>query len=456
MARLSLCLIAKNEEALLPGCLQSVQGQVDDIVLVDTGSTDRTMAIAREAGATVLERPWDDDFSAPRNLAARHATGDWILMLDADERLAPGAGKALRRSLRGAAFDLGMVRLHNAARRDAPFAEVLSGAARAGTVLLLPRVFRNVDGLEWRGAIHETVGEWLLRRKGRRAAIDVDLIHLGYTPDMLVSRDKRQRNIGLLRKRCQLDPADVTPYGYLALELQEAGQHEEAGAVVERAWAMLDAQPPHRCFARISAARGLQALRAADAALARDTAERAERQNGHHPDFDYLRGFAAEMQAVRGTPRSPERGALLDEAGAAFEAGLRRLASDGPFEFLGLTNEARCQLHLGVVRLLQGRSQASLQAFTEALRLEPRNPAARVGAAEALLDLGQAAKALQVVEPALGPAPDGWLVAASAAQQLGAAADARLLFSRAKERQGAGYECLHRWARHEALEKALQ
>ena len=116
MARLSLCLIAKNEEALLPGCLESVRGHVDDIVLVDTGSTDRTMAIAREAGATVLERPWDDDFSAPRNLAARHARGEWILMLDADERLAPGAGRALERAVKRGGFDVGMVRLHNAAR----------------------------------------------------------------------------------------------------------------------------------------------------------------------------------------------------------------------------------------------------------------------------------------------------------------------------------------------------
>jgi glycosyltransferase involved in cell wall biosynthesis len=120
MARVSLCLIAKDEERLLPGCLESVRGVADEIVLVDTGSTDRTRELARAAGAKVLERPWDDDFAAPRNLAAAHATGDWILPLDADERLAPGSGPALRRALRRAAFDVGMVRCHNADAPDAP------------------------------------------------------------------------------------------------------------------------------------------------------------------------------------------------------------------------------------------------------------------------------------------------------------------------------------------------
>ncbi len=456
MVRLTLCLIAKNEESMLPGCLESVRGVVDEIVLVDTGSTDRTMEIARAAGATVLERPWDDDFSAPRNLAVRHAHGGHVLMLDADERLAPGAGPALLKAVRRGGFHLGMVRLHNAARKDAPAAEVLSGAARAGTVLVLPRVFKNADGLEWKGAIHETVGEWLLRTRGKRLLLDVDLVHLGYTPDMLASRSKRERNIALLRKRVALDGDDITPSGYLALELLEGGELEEADAVVRAAWARLDDQPPWRCFARLSAARGLLALRRADAVAAIETADRGERQNGAHPDFDYLRGFGHEILGVAATPRSEAREAHLRDAAAGYEAALRRLGADGPFEFLGLASEVRCHLHLGVVRLLEGRPADALRAFTEALRREPASPAGRVGAAEALLDLGDAAKALSVVEPALGRAPDGWLVAASAALQLGARADAGVFLAQARSRAGAGYECAHRYARQRAVEQALE
>ena len=89
MIRISLCLIARDEERFLPGCLASVSGVVDEIVLADTGSTDRTVEIARAAGATVVHHAWDEDFSAARNAALAAATGDWILLLDADERLAP-------------------------------------------------------------------------------------------------------------------------------------------------------------------------------------------------------------------------------------------------------------------------------------------------------------------------------------------------------------------------------
>jgi glycosyltransferase involved in cell wall biosynthesis len=87
--RITLCIVARDEAEFLPECLESVQGVVDEMILVDTGSTDETPEIARRYGAVVLECPWSDDFSVPRNLALQHATGDWILVLDADERLHP-------------------------------------------------------------------------------------------------------------------------------------------------------------------------------------------------------------------------------------------------------------------------------------------------------------------------------------------------------------------------------
>jgi tetratricopeptide (TPR) repeat protein len=453
--RISLCLIARDEEAMLPACLASARDAVDEVVLVDTGSTDRTVAIAREAGALVLSRPWDDDFSAPRNLAARHATGDWVLVLDADERLAPGAGRALRQAVRRGGFDLGMVRLHNASGPDAPAGEVLSGRARVGEPMVLPRVMRRVDGLEWRGAIHESVGEWLLRRRGRRVLLDVDLVHLGYLPSVAQARDKRARNLALLRKRLQVDPEDITPSGYLANELLDAGETDEASRVVEAAWAILDRQPPERCWHRLSVARGVLALRTADGARAVETAARAEGHQGAHPDFDYLRGFGQEIQAMGRAGHDPERGELLRAAAASFRAALERLRRDAPFEFLGLCSEIRARLHLGVVHLLQGLAADALTDFADALRVEPDNRSARVGAAEALLEAGQAARALEVVEPALGDRPDGWLVAAAAAERLGARGDARLFLARAVERRGAGYECPHRLGRHQALVQAL-
>jgi tetratricopeptide (TPR) repeat protein len=218
---------------------------------------------------------------------------------------------------------------------------------------------------------------------------------------------------------------------------------------------MLDRQPPHRDLARIAVARGLLAIRRPEPALALDAVARGEAHNGPHPDFDYLRGFAREIEAVRATPRTPERAAALGEAEAAFRAALARLATGAAWDFLGAVNEARAGLHLGVVLLLGGKAGEALAAFADVLRREPANGSARVGAAEALLDVGEPAKALATVEKALGPAPDGWLVAAGAAHALGAGGDARVFLAEADKRNASGYECVHRWARHRALAAAL-
>jgi glycosyltransferase involved in cell wall biosynthesis len=85
--KLSLCTIAKNEEAALPKCLGSVRNVVDEIIVLDTGSGDRTVEVAKQFGAKVYHYQWCNDFSAARNEALKYVTGDWILVLDADETL---------------------------------------------------------------------------------------------------------------------------------------------------------------------------------------------------------------------------------------------------------------------------------------------------------------------------------------------------------------------------------
>ena len=166
MPTVTLCLIARNEERFLPDCLASVRGVVDEIVVVDTGSTDRTAKIARKAGAKVIEAPWTDDFAAARNAALSRATGDFILQLDADERLAAGAGPVLRAAATGT-FDCGMLRLHDAALVDAKVEDVLSGRARLGDSCYLPRFLRRTPDLAWEGIIHEEVSAWVVRRGPR-------------------------------------------------------------------------------------------------------------------------------------------------------------------------------------------------------------------------------------------------------------------------------------------------
>ena len=81
-------MIVKDEEESLPGCLESIQGLSDELIIVDTGSVDQTVAIAKSYGAQISHFDWVDDFSAARNASLDKATGDWILWVDADDRIA--------------------------------------------------------------------------------------------------------------------------------------------------------------------------------------------------------------------------------------------------------------------------------------------------------------------------------------------------------------------------------
>src|SRR3990167_8792325 len=88
MSTISLCMITKNEEKWLEQCLNSVKEIVDEIIIVDTGSTDKTKEIAKKFNAKFFDFKWIGDFSAARNESLNHATKDWILVLDADETIA--------------------------------------------------------------------------------------------------------------------------------------------------------------------------------------------------------------------------------------------------------------------------------------------------------------------------------------------------------------------------------
>lgn len=442
--RISLCLIARDEEQMLPGCLASVAGAVDEIVLVDTGSADRTREIARAAGARVYEQPWRGDFSAPRNEAARHATGDFVLQLDADERLAPGAAGILRAAVMGADWAAAVLPLHNALRLDARPEDVLSGRARHGTPMLLPRLLRNADGLAWEGVIHEAVDGWLVRCRGKGAFVDAPIIHLGHVPEVRAARRKKERNLELLRRRCELEPESATPFAYLAGELMEAGALDEARSVAEQGWALMERQPRERSIHRLAAMRGILALKAGDPARALESAERAEARQGQHPDWHYLRGCALELLAIGAGPGSGRRRELALDAALALRAAAASRGRAWHEQFVQGADGLGALVRLGSVLLLAGRPRQALVAFEEVLREVPTEHAARLGRAEAILAGGDAAGALAALEHLLDDAPDGWLLAAASAQALGAPAEAALFLARARERLGRGFAAPHR------------
>lgn len=199
---LSAALIVKNEERFLEPCLASLQAIVDEIVVVDTGSTDRTSAIVRRCGARLHTFEWVDDFAAARNHALRLVSGQWILYIDADERLRPCSSSDLRAQLADPSFIAYHVLLHPRPGFT-PYWEV--------------RLFRNDPQLRFRGVIHETLWPALhAYRAAHGGAIgrsNLVFDHEGYEGDQ---QRKHYRNLPLLQKALAEDPSRVFSWCHLA------------------------------------------------------------------------------------------------------------------------------------------------------------------------------------------------------------------------------------------------
>jgi glycosyltransferase involved in cell wall biosynthesis len=186
---LSLCMIVKNEERFLGECLRSVAGVVDEICIVDTGSTDRTVEIAAEFGAKIEHHLWRDDFAWAKNKALAMATHRWVLVLDADEEIAPES-LALLRSLRKT--PAGITAIYVSIRN------LIDDEAGAATMThMLPRIFPNTRRIRYRNRIHESIvldGE----SEVQIVVSPIVVIHKGYAKAVIKDRDKTKRNAPLL------------------------------------------------------------------------------------------------------------------------------------------------------------------------------------------------------------------------------------------------------------------
>ena len=135
----SLCMIVKDEEKVIQACLDSIRHLVDEIIVVDTGSSDNTVKLATQAGAKVCSYTWKGNFAEARNFALEHASGSWILVLDADEELAPVSPEAFRQLLEVEEVEGYFIQINNFLGP----AHYLSGSNRLKTTDQVVRLFRN-------------------------------------------------------------------------------------------------------------------------------------------------------------------------------------------------------------------------------------------------------------------------------------------------------------------------
>jgi glycosyltransferase involved in cell wall biosynthesis len=229
-SHVSLCMITRDEEDFLPNCLASVRGVVDEIIVVDTGSTDRTIAIAREHGAFVREVAWTGDFSAARNVSLEMATREWILVLDADEEIHHEDRARVRDLIADKDAEAYMVRIHNL-MGDATHPDVEVAASI--------RLFRNRWGYRFSGTLHEQVGENIQKQRPGTvfAPSGLRIHHYGYLAGLSRTAAKSERNLKLAEEQARTHPEDGFVLFNLGVEYQRLGRFEESAKSMELAQA---------------------------------------------------------------------------------------------------------------------------------------------------------------------------------------------------------------------------
>ena len=221
---LSACLIVKNEERWISGCLESLLSAADEIVVADTGSTDRTLELVERFPARRISIPWTDDFSAARNRCREEATGRWILSIDADERVDARNARLIRKMLETKADGVFVTIRCPAVAGHTPFVETGRQC----------RLFRNDPRFLFRGRIHEQVVDSILAAGGTIAESEIVIDHLGYATDAETLKGKWERNLALLQRHVEDNPGDLRRVYLLGRQYILLGRHREGRALLER------------------------------------------------------------------------------------------------------------------------------------------------------------------------------------------------------------------------------
>ena len=350
--KISACCMVKNEEKNLPRSLDSIKSQVDEIIVVDTGSTDRTIEIAESYGAKIIETPWQDDFSTPRNMAIDAATGDWIIFLDADEYFA--SPKKVRSAI------------EKFSGKDAILIPRINIDEANGNIEMsrdwCARIFKNADHLRYRGLIHENITDIKHEKLDYTfGSEDLTIYHTGYGTQIIES--KLRRNLALIE-----------------LEAKKFG-HETKHDI-----ALAD------CYAGLKDFE--KSLYHAQQALNSDVEAVASRGNLYHKILNAMRELHypdEEMlkvadDAIKSLPTLPEfyaeRGMILcgldrlDEAYLSLHKSLevwRKMNSNVHEESYFVGAADKVYMRLAEIEAYVGNFKQALYNINEALKLSPNN-----------------------------------------------------------------------------------
>jgi len=344
-------LIVRDEAHHLPDCLASIKNVVDDIVVVDTGSVDDSPAIAAASGARVYHRAWDDDFAAARNAALDRCESEWILYIDADERLDPVQRPVLETLLAGAP--------------EVAFRLLLRPWAGA-TPYREYRLWRNDPRIRFEGVIHEKVVPAIhavAGADGRPVGVcDLLLTHVGYEGDQT---RKHRRNLPLLRRQLRADPQNLFNWHHLARVLAGLGSQRESERVLRHAIEVARAKP---------VTDPLGALAYSDLIAIRQERGGEVTELLAEARSKYPRNYLILWQEARELTAAGRHEEAIAAFGRLLAADLEQLPDEGPAYderlFGELAHEGR-----GLCLFRLGRYEEAAAAYAAAARCAPANPA---------------------------------------------------------------------------------
>ncbi|WP_299410159.1 glycosyltransferase [Acaryochloris sp. IP29b_bin.148] len=392
---LSLCMIVKNEAANLTRCLNSVDGWVDERIIVDTGSTDHTVAIAKSCQARVYHYDWGHDFAAARNFGLQYVQSDWVLVLDADEVLVQDVIPQLQALLAQEHLLAVTLLRHEIGAQQSPYS-------------LLSRLFRHHPQIKFQRPYHELIDDSVLALQaqdphwqvGHLPAVAIE--HFGYQEDAIATRHKHQRACQIMSAALAADPDDAYLCSKLGALYVEMGQVEQGLALLQTGLGLHPPEPAiryelhyHLGYTYTQQGQVALALRQYQQAVQQDLPDLLKlgaynnwanllKQVGQFPAAcqQYQRVIAIQPELALGYYNlGLTRRAMGDLEGAisAYQQAIQKQP-----------DYAEAYQNLGVAFYKQGQLQASQQAFTQAIVLyrQQDNVAAAEQLQQGMTDLG--------------------------------------------------------------------
>ncbi|MEM9118653.1 MAG: tetratricopeptide repeat protein [Cyanobacteria bacterium P01_F01_bin.56] len=377
---ISLCMIVKDEAENLPRCLESVKDCVDEMRILDTGSQDDTIAIAASYGAIVTSAEWTQDFAAARNQSLEAATGEWILVLDADESLTAAgrellhrirAGEALTDTSLAAVLAITLLR-HEVNTAQAPYSEV-------------SRLFRNRDDLRFNRPYHETIDDSvakLMQTESQWQILfwpEMTIAHTGYAAEAIAQRQKFDRAETIMAAYLAQHPQDAYICNKLGALYLSVEQVEQGRALLERGLAAepTDAATLYELHYHLGLAYRPTGL----TAIAIDHYQKALAQNV--PEVLKVGAYLNLGSLYQGHNNFTEAQALFSKAIAA------------------APDFALAHFNLGIVRRILGDLPGAVSSYKQAIALDPEYAAAYQNLGVVLFKLSLVPESIEAFQQAI-------------------------------------------------------